>query len=94
MTGEAGKAARGVKDLGREVDRTGNFFSRRLRDMKNWIGGTSTLASVSRGAASGVAALGGALKGAVDRVPLLITGAVLAAPAVVSLSARWEGCLR
>ena len=85
VTGETVTAAREIKKLGGEVDRTGNFFSRRLRDMKNWIGGTSTLASVTRGAASGASSLWGALTGAVTAFPPLITAVTLAAPAIVSL---------
>lgn len=86
VTGEAVSATREVKKLGTEVDRTGNFFSRRLRDLKNWTGGTSTLASVTRGAAGAVGGLWGGLTGAVTAFPPLITAVTLAAPAIVSLS--------
>lgn len=91
MRGEASNMGRDVEQAGKKAEKSLGFFKRTKNDIENWTRSLLQAHPAIINVTSGLAGMGGALKGAVTALPLMATAALTAAPAIVALAGAVGG---
>lgn len=91
MRGEASNMGRDVEQAGKKAEKSLGFFKRTKRDVEDWTKSLLRAHPVIGNVTSGLAGLGGAVKGAATAFPLMVTAVLTAAPAIVSLAGAVGG---